>query len=179
MNRKKKCFYGFTLLLVLTMMVLIFCFSGENADMSSDLSGGICERFVETLNRWFQLNMGQEKIGFWAAVIETPIRKCAHFLEYMALSFCVNLHTLAIRSLRMKENLHRESKREWIQGMAPYLWKTLLFCFLYACTDELHQYFVPGRACRFFDVCVDTTGAFFGTVLFLTLPFQKVTMLLS
>jgi len=25
---------------------------------------------------------------------------------------------------------------------------------------------VPGRSCRFFDVCVDSTGAFFGALLF-------------
>lgn len=33
---------------------------------------------------------------------------------------------------------------------------------LYAVTDEIHQLFVPGRACRFFDVCVDSTGAIVG-----------------
>ena len=41
-----------------------------------------------------------------------------------------------------------------------------IFCALYACSDELHQYFVPGRSCKFFDVCVDSTGAFFGALLF-------------
>ena len=30
--------------------------------------------------------------------------------------------------------------------------------FLYACTDEFHQLFVPGRAGRFTDVAIDTTG---------------------
>ena len=30
--------------------------------------------------------------------------------------------------------------------------------FLYACTDEFHQLFVPGRAGRFTDVLIDTTG---------------------
>ena len=41
-----------------------------------------------------------------------------------------------------------------------------IFCALYACSDEFHQYFVPGRSCKFFDVCVDSTGAFFGALLF-------------
>ncbi len=41
-----------------------------------------------------------------------------------------------------------------------------IFCVLYACSDELHQYFVPGRSCKFFDVCVDSSGAFFGALLF-------------
>lgn len=30
--------------------------------------------------------------------------------------------------------------------------------FIYACTDEIHQLFVPGRAGRFTDVLIDTTG---------------------
>ena len=38
---------------------------------------------------------------------------------------------------------------------------------LYAATDELHQYFVPGRACMFTDVCIDSFGALLG-ILFAT-----------
>ena len=32
----------------------------------------------------------------------------------------------------------------------------------YAATDELHQWFVPGRSCEFRDVCVDGAGAMIG-----------------
>lgn len=56
------------------------------------------------------------------------------------------------------------------QNKHNFMWRFLLraelFCALYACSDELHQYFVPGRSCRFFDVCVDSTGAFCGALLF-------------
>ena len=34
----------------------------------------------------------------------------------------------------------------------------LLFCFLYACLDELHQYFVPLRSATLSDVFVDSFG---------------------
>lgn len=47
-----------------------------------------------------------------------------------------------------------------------FILRAEIFCAFYACTDELHQYFVPGRSCRFFDVCVDSTGAFCGGLLF-------------
>ena len=53
----------------------------------------------------------------------------------------------------------------------------ILFCVCYAISDELHQLFVPGRAGRLFDVCVDGAGACFGMVIFLTMPLQKVTMI--
>ena len=41
----------------------------------------------------------------------------------------------------------------------------LLTAFLYACTDEFHQLFISGRAGRFTDVLIDTTGAFLGLFL--------------
>lgn len=50
---------------------------------------------------------------------------------------------------------------------------TVAICFLYAISDEIHQYFVPGRACRVFDVLIDTSGsAFFCLVYFV---FSKIT----
>jgi VanZ family protein len=39
------------------------------------------------------------------------------------------------------------------------------FCTLYAVSDEIHQYFVPGRACRFGDICIDTAGSILAIVL--------------
>lgn len=33
---------------------------------------------------------------------------------------------------------------------------------LYAVSDEVHQYFVPGRAARWYDVCIDTLGIVLG-----------------
>ena len=36
---------------------------------------------------------------------------------------------------------------------------------IYAITDEVHQYFVPGRSCEFKDVCIDGSGVLFGIVL--------------
>ena len=42
---------------------------------------------------------------------------------------------------------------------------------LYAVTDELHQILIPGRACRFFDVCVDAAGALAGIVFCLLVAF--------
>lgn len=44
---------------------------------------------------------------------------------------------------------------------------TVIICFLYALSDEIHQYFVPGRACRVFDVIVDTSGSVFFCLMYL------------
>lgn len=40
---------------------------------------------------------------------------------------------------------------------------------VYAATDEIHQLFVPGRAGRFSDVCIDGAGAVLGVVVFVVI----------
>ena len=42
---------------------------------------------------------------------------------------------------------------------------SLIFCFIYACTDEFHQIFVSGRSPQMFDVMIDTSGALFGIMI--------------
>ena len=53
------------------------------------------------------------------------------------------------------------------QKESKYLFLAILASALYACTDELHQLFVPGRTGQIFDVFVDTLGATFGCLLVL------------
>lgn len=64
------------------------------------------------------------------------------------------------------EKTKEQNKQNKHNSMWSFLVRAELFCALYACSDELHQYFVPGRSCRFFDVCVDSAGAFCGALLF-------------
>ena len=40
---------------------------------------------------------------------------------------------------------------------------------LYAVTDEIHQIFVEGRACKISDWAIDTAGAVLGAVAFLVI----------
>lgn len=82
-----------------------------------------------------------EIIGDSASYI---VRKAAHFTIYAVLGFLVS------GIFAEREVLY-----------------TLSICFLYACTDEIHQYFVPERACRFQDVMIDSSGAIFGIFIFI------------
>jgi VanZ family protein len=43
---------------------------------------------------------------------------------------------------------------------------SILICFLYACSDEIHQNFVVGRDGNFFDVIIDSIGYLFGIFLY-------------
>lgn len=66
------------------------------------------------------------------------VRKCAHMTEYAILAF-----------LLYKTFIHKQNP----------LIKSVIFTFLYACSDEFHQLFIAGRAGQFKDVCIDSTGA--------------------
>lgn len=79
-------------------------------------------------------------------------RKFAHFSEYTAFSFSFF-------------GMMYFAKRKF----CPYL--SFLFCLVYAMSDEIHQYFVPERACRVFDVFVDSMGVLFGMTVFFILTF--------
>lgn len=68
------------------------------------------------------------------------IRKAAHALEFAGLYFLLYM-----------------SFGFTFQKAAPF--SALFACILYAATDEIHQYFVAGRACQLRDVFVDFLGA--------------------
>ena len=76
----------------------------------------------------------------------------------------------AQESATQETEIARQTVENTEQKMELSIWNFIIraeiFCALYACSDEFHQYFVPGRSCKFFDVCVDSTGTFFGALLF-------------
>lgn len=74
------------------------------------------------------------------------VRKFAHFFEYAVLGFLIGCALFLSR-----------------RRFSPI---TAVICSaIYSVSDEIHQYFVPGRACRIFDVGVDTLGALTGTLI--------------
>lgn len=75
------------------------------------------------------------------------VRKLAHFLEYTGLS------------LLLANAFYQTFNR----NMFFY---SVLTASLYAVTDEFHQLFVEGRACRFADWGIDTAGAILGAAAF-------------
>lgn len=161
-DKKYKIGYILSLFLVIGMMCVIFQFSAADATQSSHLSEGICIRIVREISSVFPESFPTGKAIRIAEFIEYPVRKCAHFTEYAVLSIMVNSYLWLCYIV--------ESKAKQEKSREVSFWKFLLraevFCALYACSDELHQYFVPGRSCQFFDVCVDSAGALCGGLVF-------------
>lgn len=195
-DTRQRAIYILSVVLVITMLCVIFRFSAANATHSSHLSEGVCIRLVRELSAIFPQKFPEEKLVKVAEAIEYPVRKCAHFTEYAVLGITVNLYLWTCYQMEIfrgkkkkvteiqwtEEKLQKITEQEAIiqENLLPKIenieqkklsmWNFLIraevFCALYACSDELHQYFVPGRSCKFFDVCVDSTGAFFGALFF-------------
>lgn len=137
-------------MLSIACMVMIFCFSNENSDVSSDTSGRFTKIAVELFMSDFD-EMAPDRKSVIIAKTDHIIRKAAHFSIYALLGFLVSC------SVGKRKPLTKGS------------FLSLIICFLYAYSDELHQYFVPGRSCRFTDVLIDTSGSAVGIILSLFL----------
>ena len=127
-------------------MVLIFCFSMENSYESSNRSGSVTEFIVKTfINNYEDMSASDRK--HLLGQTEHIIRKLAHYSVYTLLGFLASL-SVGSRKLISRGSL-----------------AVLVFGFVYACSDEFHQYFVKGRSCQFTDVMIDTSGVITGILI--------------
>lgn len=97
-------------------------------------------------------------------------RKLAHVTEYAILCLFFYLFFSDCASLLPDKASSPASGREPLKALAL----CLLCSFLYACGDEWHQSFVPGRSALFSDVLIDTSGAL-TAALALFFKKQKIT----
>ena len=133
---------------VIIWMGVIFAYSAQTGGESSTTSMSASYRLVEATGRALGANWQDSEILSMAVQIEGVIRKLAHMIEYAILSVSV-AYALEI------QYRFEPTKRSWLIRMAG----TLLLCFVYAITDEIHQLFVPGRHGAVRDVLIDSLGA--------------------
>ena len=134
------------ILLVLIIMFTIFKFSSERDTVSTKRSDGIIISTCEfVLGR--QLSEKEKEIYLEKYVVY--VRKTAHFTLYFLLG-------LTYISLLKEFNLNDKK----------LLIYTIIFVFIYACSDEIHQLFVPGRSGEILDVLIDTTGGILSSFIY-------------
>ena len=133
-------------ILSLACMVTIFMFSREDGEKSSKTSGKVTDTVIDVTVKDYEQKPAKEKksirekVSFW-------VRKTAHFTIYTLLGLMVSL-TIGKRKIFSLGTLG-----------------ALLFCFMYAVSDEIHQSFTPDRSCEFRDVMTDTSGAALGILI--------------
>lgn len=130
------------------MMCLIFSFSEQDADTSSELSLQVGIKVFSVANETFDKGWSSKKIEQLSEASQYYIRKTAHFTEYLILAITVAfpLYVFGIRG-------------PWLVILAGS------FCIAFAGLDEYHQSFVAGRSPQKKDVLIDSCGVIIGVIM--------------
>lgn len=136
----------FTTLTILWMLV-IFLYSAKTADESTEQSLAVGMRVGSIIHADFETWSDTAKVEF-AQIIDKPIRKMAHMAEYAILGALLMWTVMSWRE---------STRKSWLIA-----W---LLAVVYACTDEVHQLFVPGRYGSVIDVGIDSVGALIGVLV--------------
>ena len=133
-------------ILILTTFITIFRFSSQDGQTSSSLSNEVTEKVTKRINKIQNLEETERKNVL--SRIEKIIRKIAHFSLYTIVG-------ILLMSLACTYEF-TEFKRGGI---------SFLIGLMYACLDELHQFFISERSAQITDVMIDSMGVLFGILL--------------
>ena len=130
------------------MMCMIFMFSSQDADESSQLSYQVGVKVLTMANETLDQGWTRKQIEQISSAGQYFIRKTAHFSEYFLLAVTVAfpLYVYGVRGV-------------WLVFSAG------AFCVAFACLDEYHQSFVAGRSPQKRDVIIDSCGVFLGIII--------------
>ena len=145
-----------TIIILLTLLwcIVIFIFSSMSGNESNEKSKETINNVIDTTlevtndSGITDKHPSEKKINSVIEKLNKPLRKCMHASVYFVLAILV---FLSFKSFK-------------INGWKLYIFP-ILICFIYACTDEFHQYFVSGRTSEFTDVLIDTGGAIVGIMV--------------
>ena len=151
---KNKLYIILSWFLVLLWMIVIFFFSAMKSDNSTNLSEGLVSKTIKVSydvgNKMgiIKDNIDDNKITKITQKVHVPIRKLAHFTEYLILALLV-YNALYVSNVDYKK----------------LFLITILICFMYSCSDEIHQLFIDGRSGQIIDICIDSFGSIIGTFI--------------
>jgi VanZ family protein len=137
-------------ILVLVWMTIIFYFSSQPGEKSSEISSGFVEVVVEIAEKVVPNTAPNLDYNN----LHLHIRKQGHFFMYFV---------LGILTINALTKMGVKGKR--------IIWISLLICVAYAITDEIHQLFVPGRSGEVRDVLIDSIGASIGIIFYRYIKF--------
>lgn len=133
------------IILIIIWMITVFRFSNQGGTESSSTSAKVTKVIVDVVVN----DKKEENKVQIANKIEKVVRKFAHYTIY------------TIGGVLIMNYAYTTDKTKKQQTFG-----SLLFGAFYAATDEVHQYFVPGRSARVFDVGIDTLGVITGIIIF-------------
>jgi len=134
---------------VILWLLVIFSLSSQPGPESNNLSKTVTKQIVKTTQK---VIVSEETIKPRKNLINklnNLIRKYAHGVVYLVLGMLV-MNAFAVSGIR---------------GCKAFIF-SLIFCLIYAASDEIHQLFVPGRGAKETDVLIDALGAVIGMLVY-------------
>ena len=149
---KNKLIFKRVLFLVMLVVAfyVIFNFSDQDGQASGSLSKKVTEFIVEIISKIKTMDITKKL--YYIDKLLPIIRKIAHFSIYTVVGFSI----MGFMCTFDMKNIFK-----------------LLISFgvgvTYAISDEVHQYFIPGRSARVLDVCIDSAGVLTGIFILISL----------
>jgi len=149
---KKNLIFKRVLFLIMLVIAfyIIFNFSAQDGEISGSLSRKVTEFIVELVSKIKTMDVTRKL--YYIEKLHPIIRKLAHFGVYTVVGFSIMgfMCTFDIRNI----------------------FKLLISFSIgvtYAVSDEIHQYFTPGRNASALDVCIDSLGVLTGIFILIIL----------
>ena len=137
----------FNICLLVIWMIVIFLLSGQDSNKSQGLSDGLILKSVDVVSSITKMEITPERKEEIVDNTSSIVRTMAHFTEYLILGILV---------VNVLKDYYKLNIKIIIMG--------ILFCIVYAISDELHQLFISGRSFQFRDLLVDSVGSILGSL---------------
>ena len=121
-------------------------FSNQTASKSQSTSDKVASDIVDVVETVTKNEIKKDKKENIIENTRFLVRKTAHFTLYFILGIIVYLLFTSY-------------------GVKKILFYSILFCFLYSCSDEIHQLFIFGRSGELRDVLIDFIGSLLGVMI--------------
>ena len=146
------------MLLIIIWLIVIFYFSSmdtyESNGDSKEVVSVVVDKAIDVSNSSISDNKKEDIVN----VLNLPIRKLAHFSLYFILSILFMVFFMSFNKFNLRY----------------VILISIIFCFIYACSDEYHQTFINGRTGQFIDVIIDTIGASVGSIIY-SIGYKRLT----
>lgn len=131
-------------ILLIIWLIIIFYLSHQSGLISGENSEGIIYNTLEFIYNIFSINTSN--INKVVELIHIPLREVMHIIEFLILGFFM---------INVLKNYNLKS----------YVIISIMLCFIYATTDEVHQAFIPARTFQYLDIFMDLIGITLGSLI--------------
>lgn len=173
---------------VLVWMITVFIFSGQDGIDTLNTSGA----FIHSIDSKVSKNEDSPVISHnnkqadekntlkkkeykykYSSQLQKVVRKNAHYFLYMLGGILLSVFfyaNLGKSTIKANTNEIRITIRKY-HIFSKCIFYAMIIGILYACTDEFHQKFVPGRTYSIKDVIIDSLGIITGLLIFILLKY--------